>query len=137
MDNSNPRVIGLRNWAEGTTCDMAGVELLIGFHHSHLVEGPWVRPTGAGSYWFDPEVAAAENGYLSGGEARVLSVAMSLVSSDHPVDLRDVLTGIDPKTFVLVTQAMGQAFGSNSVTAEAASTYAPAAVEDIASPDFP
>lgn len=117
MDNSNPRVIGLRNWAEGTTCDMAGVELLIGFHHGHLVDGPWVRPTSAGSYWFDPEVAAAESGHLSGGEARVLSVAMSLVSSGHPVDLRDVLTGIDPKTFVLVAQAMGQTFGLNSVTA--------------------
>lgn len=115
MNINNPRLIGLRNWAEGATCDMAAVELLIDFHHGNLTEGPWVRPTGAGSYWFDPEVASAESGCLSGGEARVLSVAMSLASSDHTVDLRDVLTGIDPKIFVLVAQAMGQTFGLASL----------------------
>lgn len=115
MDKNNPRVIGLRKWAEGTTCDMAAAELLIGFHDGHLVDGPWVRSAGAGCYWFDPEVASAESGHLSGGEARVLSVAMSLTSSDHPVDLRDVLTGVDPKTYVLVAQAMGQAFGLASL----------------------
>lgn len=111
MNNiSIPRDKGLRHWAE-TTCEQAAVELLIGFNDGHLLDGPWVRRTDAGGCWFDPEVAAAECGHLSGGQRRVLQIAMSLVSSDHPVDLGDVVTGIDPKAFVLVTQAMGQAYG--------------------------
>ncbi|MEU3044036.1 hypothetical protein ABZ700_24420 [Streptomyces diastaticus] len=112
MNNeSTPRDEGLRHWAE-TTCEQAAVELLIGFNGGHLLDGPWVRRTDAGGCWFDPEVAAAECGSaLSGGQRRVLQVAMSLVSSDHPVDLGDVMTGIDPKAFVLVAQAMGQAYG--------------------------
>ncbi|SJN09906.1 hypothetical protein FM113_07595 [Leucobacter sp. 7(1)] len=109
-NDSTPRDMGLRHWAE-TTCEQAAVELLISFNGGHLLDGPWVRRTDAGSCWFDPEVAAAECGHLSGGQRRVLQVAMSLVSSKHPVDLGDVMTGIDPKAFVLVAQAIGQAYG--------------------------
>lgn len=111
MNNeSTPRDEGLRHWAE-TTCEQAAVELLIGFHGGHLLDGPWVRRTGTGSWWFDPEVAGRECGYLSGGQRRVLAVASSLVSSEHPVDLGDAITGIDPQAFVLVAQAVGQAYG--------------------------
>lgn len=112
MNNTTtPLAAGLRRWAEGITCDSAAVELLIAFNRGTLLDAPWIRSDGEGSYWFDPAIAAAGGGYLSGGERRVLAVAMSLASSEHPVDLRDVLTGVDPKAFVLLVQAMGQAFG--------------------------
>lgn len=106
----NPRIAGLRFWAD-TPCECAAVELLIGFNDGHLVSGPWVRRGGFGSHWFDPDTAAKRSGHLSGGERRVLAVAMSLASAKYPVDLGDVLTGIDPKAFTVIVQAMGQAYG--------------------------
>lgn len=110
-NDTTPLTAGLRRWAEGITCDSAAVELLIAFNGGMLLNGPWIRSDGEGRDWFDPAVADAEGGHLSGGERRVLTVAMSLASSEHPADLRDVLTGIDPKAFVLLVQAMGLAFG--------------------------
>lgn len=114
----NRRVAGLRHWADGIPCHSAAVDLLVGFNGGRLAVGPWIRSGGSGQYWFDPVTAYEEMGYLSGGERRVLAVAMSLVSVDHPVDLGDVLTGIDPKAFVLVMQTLGQAYGLNVLTDE-------------------
>lgn len=114
--STTPLTVGLRRWAEGITCDSAAVELLIAFNGGTLLNGPWIRRSNHGGYWFDAETAAAE-GALSGGENRVLRVAMSLVSSDHPADLGDVLTGIDPTAFSLIIQAMGRAFGFDAVAA--------------------
>lgn len=108
--NTNPRVAGLRAWAD-TSLEQAATELLIGFNSGHLVGGPWVRRGAPGQFWFDPVTAAKESGHLSGGERRVLAVATSLLSPTHPVDLGEVMTGIDPDAFALVIQAMGQAFG--------------------------
>lgn len=123
MNNiSTPRDMGLRHWA-GTTCEQAAVELLISFNGGHLLDGPWVRRTGTGSWWFDPEVAGRECGHLSGGQRRVLAVASSLVSSEHPVDLGDAITGIDPEAFVLVAQAMGQAYGLDPSFHDMSATY--------------
>ncbi|ALG29532.1 hypothetical protein AOZ07_11445 [Glutamicibacter halophytocola] len=106
----NPRIAGLRAWAD-TSLERAAVELLIGFNGSHLMDGPWIRRGAPGLFWFDPDTAADESGHLSGGERRVLAVATSLVSPSRPVDLGDVMTGIDPNAFALVIQAMGQAYG--------------------------
>lgn len=106
----NPRIAGLRAWAD-TSLERAAVELLIGFNGSHLMDGPWIRRGAGGLFWFDPDTAAQECGHLSGGERRVLAVATSLLSPTRPVDLGDVMTGIDPNAFALVIQAMGQAYG--------------------------
>ena len=108
--NTNPRIAGLRAWAD-TSLERAAIELLMGFNSGHLVDGPWIRRGAPGLFWFDPDTAAEESGHLSGGERRVLAAAISLVSPTRPVDLGDVMTGIDPSAFALVIQAMGQAYG--------------------------
>lgn len=100
----------LRSWARGLRTLEAAVELLINALGGRLLHGPWIRQGDSGC-WFDAEVAAAESGYLSGGERRVLAVAMSLASSDHPVDLGDAVTGIDLDTLDLVLIALAHAGG--------------------------
>src|SRR5690606_33785510 len=67
----------LRAWAR---CDLAleaAVELLADAVGGRLLHGPWVCRDEHGLLWFDPDVAAAEGGYLSGGERRVLAIASS------------------------------------------------------------
>lgn len=102
---------GLRAWAAGMLPLEAAVELLIGALGGRLLHGPWVR-YGDGDYaWFNPDITATEGGVLSGGERRVLSIASSLVSSDHPVDLGDAITGLDPNVMRLVLRALAHAGG--------------------------
>jgi hypothetical protein len=86
----------LRHWADGVPAQLAAVEMLVSFGVGRLVDGPWVRPGGFGSFWFDPDVAAEAGGHLSGGERRALAIASSLASAVHPVDLSDAVTGLDP-----------------------------------------
>lgn len=99
----------LRAWAR---CDLAleaAVELLADAVGGRLLHGPWVCRDEHGLLWFDPDVAAAEGGYLSGGERRVLAIASSLASAEHPVDLNDAVTGIDREALRCVLKALAHA----------------------------
>lgn len=78
-----------RQWARG-------VELLLTASRDALLDGPWIHHDDRGGRWFDPDLAKAEAGHLSGGQRRVLAIAPSLASSNHPVDLGDAVTGMDP-----------------------------------------
>lgn len=100
----------LRLWASGLLTLEAAVELLIASANGRLLAGPWVRQD-ASSTRFDPDTAAAECGHLSGGERRVLSIATSLASSAHPVDLSDAITGLDDINLDLVLRAFAHACG--------------------------
>lgn len=106
---------GLREWAEGLPAHEAAVELLVGACNGALSDGPWVRTHDQGNTWFDPKVATAEAGYLGGGERRVLSIATSLVSDDHPVDLGDAIPGLDHDELRLVLNAFAHAGSAPSV----------------------
>ena len=110
-DRHQRRATGLRFWAEGILAQEAAVELLITFSNGRLLSGPWVRPGGFGSFWFDADVAAEAGGYLSGGERRVLDIASSLASAAHPVDLGDAITGLDPEALRCVLDALAHAGG--------------------------
>jgi hypothetical protein len=110
-DRHERRAAGLRSWAAGILAQEAAVELLIAFSSGHLLDGHWVRPGGFGSHWFDADAAAAESGHLSGGERRVLAIASSLASAEHPVDLGDAITGLDPDALGLVLEALAHAGG--------------------------
>lgn len=101
----------LRAWARGLRPLEAAVELIATACGGVLLTGPWVRQDEHGRHWFDPEVAAAESGYLSGGERRVLEVAMSLASDQHPVDLSDAVTGLDRAGTQAVLTAVAHASG--------------------------
>lgn len=46
---------------------------------------------------------------LSGGERRVLTIAASLASSDHPVDLRDAIISLDAASAAIVLAALAHA----------------------------
>lgn len=107
------RAEGLREWACGLYGYEAAAELLIRACGGRFLQGPWVKyDADRGRYWFDPSVAIEESGYLSGGERRVLAIAASLVSSEHPVDLGDV-SGLDRQALSLVLAALAHAGGSH------------------------
>jgi len=101
----------LRAWARGLLPLEAAVELVATACGSRLLTGPWTRRDDHGGRWFDTGVAEAEKGCLSGGERRVLEVAMSLASSEHPVDLSDVICGLDIDDLDAVLQAVSHAGG--------------------------
>lgn len=105
----------LRAWARGLLPLEAAVELLAGAVGGRLLHGPWIRRDEHGRHWFDPDVAAAEGGYLSGGERRVLAIAASLASAEHPVELNDAVTGIDRQALRCVLQALAHAGGGAGV----------------------
>ncbi len=112
------RADALRRWAHGCTTMEAAVELLATALNGRLLDGPWVISGGDYGPWFNPQTAAGASDHLSGGEARVLRIATSLVSMDHPVDLGEVIPGLDPASFVAVVQALGHAYGLASDNVE-------------------
>lgn len=109
MSIPHDRAGALREWAHGDLALAAAVELLATALGGRLLDGPWVRQDGTDGFWFDPDVAAAEAGVLSGGERRVLALATSLASSEHPVDLGDAITGLDPDVLDAALRALGHA----------------------------
>lgn len=111
MSTHDDRAGALRGWARGDLALEAVAELLATALDGRLLDGPWVRRDGTSGVWFDPDVAAAEAGVLSGGERRVLAIATSLSSPEHPVDLGDAITGLDPHVLDTVLRALGHAGG--------------------------
>ena len=107
----------LRDWARGLLPLEAAVELIATASNGRLLCGPWTASDDRGGLWFDPDVAEAEKGVLSGGERRVLAMAMSLASSEHPVDLSDVICGLDPDALDHVLSALAHAAGRSSALA--------------------
>lgn len=106
-DDSMDRVTtGLRAWARGLLPLEAAVELIAAADGGRLLFGPWIRLDACGQHWFDPGVAAVEEGVLSGGERRVLTIAMSLASAEHPLDLSDAVCGLDDDTLDAILRGL-------------------------------
>ncbi len=112
----------MRAWAKGLLCLEAAVELLIG-HRWWLYRGDFLdvavepgREMSGGQAMaavdFEAAVAALEAGALScsSGEGRVLRLAAS-IAAGVPVDLRDVVTGLDEANSGLAAAAMLHAAG--------------------------
>lgn len=115
-DDSADGVGGLRRWARGLLPLEAAVLLIVSAADGRLLDGPWIRRGDHNHIWFDADLAAAEGGYLSGGEQRVLAIATSLASGDHPVDLGDAVTGVAPDTLWLVLDALAHASGQDALS---------------------
>ncbi len=113
MSADGDRLGALRCWARGDLALEAAVELITTALDGRLFSDPWVRQDEAGRLWFDPAVAEADQGHLSGGERRVLAIATSLASSDHPVDIGDAITGLDPDALDAVLEALAHAGGAD------------------------
>jgi hypothetical protein len=99
----------LRIRAQGMYPAEAATELLIrsGFAQPHR---PWITHDS----WVDPAALAAalEDGTLSGGERRLLSIALALIG-EHPIDLGWALSGLDRTNQTLCLAALSHAGGSH------------------------
>ena len=106
----------LRAWAEGLNHRVAAVELLVrAFSGRFAAEGnPWIvryaddgLPV-EGRLYVDPEVIRQHADVYSGGERRVLTLVASLVD-EQPVNIVDVVSGVDRDVLALVLAALSHA----------------------------
>jgi hypothetical protein len=107
--------------AAGIHPDEAAAGLIVS-HGSFLTRNDFARhietaaciSDGTPMAWIDWDaVIAALNGSrlpASGGEKRIVRIAASLAVG-HPVSLRDVIPGLDPRNLDLVTTAIRRAAG--------------------------
>ncbi|WP_448060594.1 hypothetical protein [Cellulomonas hominis] len=103
----------LRAWAAGSHPDVAAVELLArAFGGRFAATGlPWIASDTDGHTWLDAgALRAASN--LSGGERRTLALIAALIDS-QPIDIVDVVTGLDRHHLDLVLAAFAHAGGSH------------------------
>ena len=116
MMTTGTTVMALRAWAAGSYLDMAAVELLARvFGGRFAVNGhPWIVHDGMDRAWLDAAALRAACA-LSGGERRVLALVAALVDG-QPVDIVDVVTGLDREHLDLVLAALAHAGGSHEHT---------------------
>lgn len=105
----------LRAWAQGDYPTEAAVEILIRAKAGRFAHDacPWIEPLEPTSslYRVDWDRLHNEMGVFSGGERRFLSIAISMASPHHPVDLSNNLTGLDDDLLLLVLAATAHAAG--------------------------
>jgi hypothetical protein len=103
---------GLRRWAAGSYPDEAAVELLAALFRGRFATRayPWVVVEDNGWVRLEPEALLTETGELSGGERRALAVVGSLAGGG-PVDLADVVCGVDAATLPRLLTAIAAAAG--------------------------
>ena len=101
----------LRAWARGMYPTEAAVELLIRQGKAVYEGAPWLQRDGDIVY-LDPETLHYESGVWSSGERYIVQIALSLLG-DRPVDLSDVLPGLDRRDLELVLAAVSHASGSH------------------------
>ena len=105
----------LRRWARGMYTTEAAVELLIRAQDGTFasIDRPWILP-GDHGYWIDLPAITEHLDGLSGGEQRLLRIAASIGSDEAtPVNLGNVLSGLDRPTLRLVLAAVAHAGGSH------------------------
>lgn len=103
----------LRSWAKGSYTLEAGTELLIrafGGRFANTGE-PWIHVED-GQPWIDFEAIPENVGPLSGGERRMLLLIAS-IGGGTPVDLSEVLPGLDRANLSMVLAAVSHAGGSH------------------------
>lgn len=106
----------LRAWAKGIYPLEAGVELLIRTSGGRFADTsqPWIQPgVDPGWWWVDVDQLNDDNlGALSGGEARLLRIAASLLGG-APASLYESVPGLDREHVQLVLAAIAHASGSH------------------------
>lgn len=106
----------LRFWAKGIYPLEAGVELLIRTSDGRFAarSQPWIQPgDDPGWWWVDVDQFTNDNfGTLSGGEARMLRIAASLLGG-ATVSLDEAIPGLDRDHLQLVLAAIAHANGSH------------------------
>jgi hypothetical protein len=104
----------VREWAAGSLPVGAGVELLLRAFDGRFADPsrPWVITDAGGRVWVDTDVLRDGTGALSGGERRVLVMVAALID-EGPVDVVDIVTGLDRAHLHLVLAALAHAAGSH------------------------
>jgi hypothetical protein len=103
----------LRGWAAGSYAGMAAVELLARSFSGRFARAghPWIGTDAESRMWLDGDALRAAPG-LSGGERRVLALVAALID-EQPVDIVDVVSGLDRHQLDLVLAALAHAGGSH------------------------
>ena len=103
----------LRTWAAGSYADTAAVELLARAFGGRFAGAghPWIGTDTTGRTWLDGDALRAASG-LSGGERRVLALVAALIDA-QPVEIVDVVSGLDRQHLDLVLAALAHAGGSH------------------------
>jgi len=104
----------LRDWARGSLPMMAGVELILRACDGRFARPswPWIVTEPDGRVWVDADALRDRTGAMSGGERRVLALVAALIG-ETPVDVVDVVTGLDRTNLHLVLAALAHAAGSH------------------------
>lgn len=105
----------LREWARGMYALEAAAELLIRTSEAQGRSVPGARRTDDGRLWLDAEAVLDDTAAGSGGEQRIAAIAASLLGGP-PVDLSEVLPGLDRDQLALVLAAVAHAGGSHRHT---------------------
>jgi hypothetical protein len=107
----------LRDWARGSLPMGAGVELLLRAFDGTFADPScrWLITEPDGRAWVDVDALNARAGVLSGGERRVLTMVAALID-EGPVDVVDVVSGLDRAHLHLVLAALAHAAGSHEHT---------------------
>ena len=107
----------LQDWARGSLPMMAGVELLLRAFGGWYAGAawPWIVSEPDGRLWIDADALRGGTGALSGGERRVLTMVAGLID-EAPVDVVDVVVGLDRANLHLVLAALAHGAGSHEHT---------------------
>ena len=101
-------IVALRAWAEGIHPLQAGVELLIRHGKAIYAAAPWIGYDGQ-DVWLKVDELASASGAWSGGERRIVDIALSLIDPSRQVNLHDAITGLDDRGTALVLAAISHA----------------------------
>lgn len=103
----------LRAWARGSYGIEAATELVLRHRGGRFARPgyPWIKDTERRP-WIDFSQMATGTEALSGGEQRVLRIAASL-AEEGPIELGDLVAGLDRRDLALVLAAISHAGGSH------------------------
>ena len=104
---------GVRAWAKGMYTTEAAVELLIRGGRAIYPGAPWLTVREDGKVALDFDKLYDEAGVWSGGEQRIVRIAMGLVDNERPVQLGDDVAALDRVHVSLVLAAIAHASGSH------------------------
>lgn len=107
----------VRRWAQGVYPVEAGAELLIRQGKAIRENAPWLQEIGPEGgqrmVAIDTDMLWDKSGAWSGGEQRVVNIALSLLNSEFTVKLHNAVSGLDAVHVELVLAAIAHAAGSH------------------------
>lgn len=122
----------LRDGAQGSPPMRAGVEVLLRAFDGRFghPSRPWIVTESDGHMWVDADALQDDTGAMSGGERRILVMVAARID-EGPVDVVDVVTGLDRANLQLVLASLAHDAGWHE---RAEVTNRPAGVSHLTRP---